>query len=57
MAAVVQRGPAPPGGAAPAPYFIDPKKSEVNELRALLRNPAIERDLKKKREVIKKVIA
>ena len=38
------------------PYFVDPKKGEVNELRGLLTNAAIMRDAKKKREVIKKVI-
>ena len=33
------------------------KKGEVNELKASLRNPAIDRDPEKKREVIKRVIA
>lgn len=37
-------------------YFVD-KKSEVNELKLLLRSPNVEKDLKKKREVVKKVIA
>ena len=38
-------------------YFVDTKKGEVNELKALLRNVSVERDQKRKREVIKKVIA
>ena len=33
------------------------KKGEVNELKASLRNPAIDRDPEKKREVVKRVIA
>jgi len=37
-------------------YFND-KRGEVNELKTLLRNQAVERDPKRKREVIKKVIA
>ncbi|KAJ4458211.1 Adaptor protein complex 4 (AP-4); beta subunit [Paratrimastix pyriformis] len=46
--------------AAPAPkpdqgaYFAD-RKGEVNELRALIRNPIVEHDPAKKREVIKRV--
>ena len=36
---------------------IEHKKGEVNELKASLRNPAIERDPEKKREVVKRVIA
>lgn len=36
---------------------IEHKKGEVNELKASLRNPAIDRDPEKKREVIKRVIA
>ena len=47
--------------AAPAPKLTvllgTRKKGEVNELRTLLRSPAVERDPKRKREVIKKVIA
>jgi hypothetical protein len=35
---------------------LDYKKGEVNELKVLLRNRQIERDPKKRREVIKKVI-
>jgi len=39
-------------------YFQpDNKKGEVNELKALLRDPNVERDPKRKRDVIKKVIA
>ena len=36
---------------------IEHKKGEVNELKASLRNPNLERDADKKREVIKRVIA
>jgi len=53
-------GPPPPGApGAPVPdsYFTESKKGEVNELRTLLRNFATERDPKRKREIIKKVIA
>jgi len=48
-----------PAGGAPVPdsYFTESKKGEVNELRNLLRNFATERDPKRKREIIKKVIA
>jgi AP-4 complex subunit beta-1 len=51
--------PGAPGGAAAQTdsYFTETKKGEVNELRTLLRNFAVEKDLKKKREIIKKVIA
>ncbi len=45
---------APP--AAGNPYFVDPKKGEVSELRGLLTNVSIMKDPAKKREVIKKVI-
>ena len=51
------------GGSAssPAPgasgYFVDTKKGEVNELKLLLKNINVERDVKRKREIIKKVIA
>eukprot|EP00562_Extubocellulus_spinifer_P002815 CAMPEP_0178486214 /NCGR_PEP_ID=MMETSP0696-20121128/8692_1 /TAXON_ID=265572 /ORGANISM="Extubocellulus spinifer, Strain CCMP396" /LENGTH=884 /DNA_ID=CAMNT_0020113871 /DNA_START=200 /DNA_END=2854 /DNA_ORIENTATION=+ len=49
----------PPGTGAPVPdsYFTESRKGEVNELRNLLRNFTVERDQKKKREIIKKVIA
>jgi len=36
---------------------IEHKKGEVNELKVALRNPAIDRDPEKKREVVKRVIA
>lgn len=36
---------------------MDHKKGEVNELRILLRSVSLDRDLNKKRDVIKKVIA
>ena len=45
--------PPPPAGGV----VIEHKKGEVNELKASLRNPAIDRDPEKKREVIKRVIA
>lgn len=38
-------------------YFVDQKKGEVNELKQLLKNINVERDVKRKRETIKKVIA
>jgi vesicle coat complex subunit len=38
-------------------YFVDQKKGEVNELKQLLKNINIEKDMKRKREIIKKVIA
>mmetsp|Transcript_47830 Transcript_47830/g.65137 ORF Transcript_47830/g.65137 Transcript_47830/m.65137 type:complete len:818 (-) Transcript_47830:405-2858(-) len=38
-------------------YFVDQKKGEVNELRTLLKNITAERDPKRKRDIIKKVIA
>ena len=40
-----------------AGVVIEHKKGEVNELKASLRNPAIERDPEKKRDVVKRVIA
>jgi len=43
--------------AAPAGYFVDTRKGEVNELKLLLKNINVERDVKRKREIIKKVIA
>lgn len=49
------------GGAVPSSsasgYFVDPKKGEVNELKELLKNINVERDVRRKREIIKKVIA
>ncbi|OQR96077.1 AP-1 complex subunit beta [Achlya hypogyna] len=50
--------PPPPQPKAGNPnYFSDRKKGEVNELKNLLRDVTVERDPKKKREIIKKVIA
>ena len=50
--------PAAPGAAAAGgTYFTDQKKGEVNELKLLLRNVNVERDPKRRRDVIKKVIA
>jgi AP-4 complex subunit beta-1 len=43
--------------APPPQFFIDNKKGEVNELKQLLKNIMDEKDNKKRREVIKKVIA
>lgn len=40
-----------------APYFVDKKKGEVNELRQLLQSQKVMRVPKNKRDVIKKVIA
>jgi len=37
-------------------YFVDQKKGEVNELKQLLKNINVERDVKRKRDIIKKVI-
>ncbi|KAF1784143.1 AP complex subunit beta [Phytophthora cactorum] len=60
------QGPPPPGGMPPPPatrgssnpnYFTDKKKGEVNELKNLLREVTVEKDVKRKREIIKKVIA
>ena len=46
------------GGAGTGqPYFVDQKKGEVNELRMLLGKLTVQRDKKKLREVVKKVIA
>jgi AP-4 complex subunit beta-1 len=38
-------------------YFVDQKKGEVNELKQLLKSFNVERDVKRRREIIKKVIA
>mmetsp|Transcript_32183 Transcript_32183/g.51202 ORF Transcript_32183/g.51202 Transcript_32183/m.51202 type:complete len:774 (-) Transcript_32183:1003-3324(-) len=38
-------------------YFVDQRKGEVNELKALLQNQSVQRDPRRKREVVKKVIA
>lgn len=45
------------GSGAGQPYFVDQKKGEVNELRQLLGKLSVQRDKKKMREVVKKVIA
>ena len=51
-------GPASTVGApVPDSYFTESRKGEVNELRNLLRNFSTEKDMKKQREIIKKVIA
>lgn len=49
----------PPEGPAAVPdsYFTESRKGEVNELKNLLRNFTTERDPKRKRDIIKKVIA
>eukprot|EP00624_Nannochloropsis_granulata_P006951 evm.model.NODE_5579_length_11332_cov_19.341246.5 len=44
-------------GSSPPAYFVDTKKGEVSELKQLLKTLAVERDPKRKRDVIKKVIA
>lgn len=50
--------PSTPASNLPPPqFFVDHKKGEVNELRQLLRAVSIEKDITKKRDVIKKVIA
>jgi AP-4 complex subunit beta-1 len=46
-----------PANLPPPQFFVDHKKGEVNELRQLLRAVSIEKDINKKRDVIKKVIA
>ena len=46
------------GGVNNAPkFFVDHKKGEVAELMNLLRNPNIDRDINKKKDIIKRVIA
>ena len=55
MASVVG---APQHSSAPASgFFVDTRKGEVNELKNLLRHINVERDQKRKRDIIKKVIA
>jgi len=47
-----------PGTVTNAPkFFVDHKKGEVVELMNLLKNPNIDRDQAKKKDVIKRVIA
>lgn len=48
--------PTAPSGAPPN-FFVDQKKGEVNELKQLLAKIEIEKDINKRRDVIKKVIA
>lgn len=45
------------GAPVPDSYFTESRKGEVNELRNLLRGFGTEKDMKRKREIIKKVIA
>jgi len=52
MSSVLPQSTAPAAG-----YFVDQKKGEVNELKTLLKNFNIEKDIKRKRDIIKKVIA
>ncbi len=48
----------PPQPAVVGPaYFVDQKKGEINELKQLLKNLNIEKDIQRKRDLIKKVIA
>jgi vesicle coat complex subunit len=55
---MISSSPPSQGLASPAAgYFVDQKKGEVNELKQLLKDINVERDVKRKREVIKKVIA
>ncbi|GBG33090.1 AP-1 complex subunit beta-1 [Hondaea fermentalgiana] len=49
--------PASAGGRDSSSKYFDTKRGEVTDLKALLRNQAVERDPRRKREVIKKVIA
>lgn len=59
MAAPYPQQGVPPEGPAAVPdsYFTESRKGEVNELKNLLRNFSTERDPKRKRDIIKKVIA
>jgi vesicle coat complex subunit len=38
-------------------FFVDHKKGEVAELMNLMRNPNVERDINKKKDIVKRVIA
>lgn len=49
--------PQPGQQGGPGGVVIEHKKGEVNELKTSLRNPSLDRDPDKKREVIKRVIA
>lgn len=57
MTTAVGRAIGADGGGASTSYFVDQRKGEVNELKSLLRNVSTERDQRRKRDVIKKVIA
>jgi AP-4 complex subunit beta-1 len=41
----------------PPKFFVDHKKGEVAELMNLLKNPNLDRDINKKKDIIKRVIA
>ena len=59
-AALPSRAPrmsAPQQSTQPGGVVLEHKKGEVNELKQSLRNPSLDRDPDKKREVIKRVIA
>lgn len=49
--------PATQSSSPAAGFFVDARKGEVNELKNLLKHLNIERDQKRKRDIIKKVIA
>jgi AP-4 complex subunit beta-1 len=38
-------------------FFVDHKKGEVAELMNLLKNPNLDKDLNKKKDIVKRVIA
>ena len=38
-------------------FFVDHKKGEVSELMNLLKNPSVDKDINKKKDIIKRVIA
>lgn len=52
LPAAVAGAPNPANG-----FFVDSKRGEVNELKAVLKNLNVERDATRKRDVLKKVIA
>eukprot|EP00299_Pterocystis_sp_00344_P016402 c8232_g1_i1.p1 GENE.c8232_g1_i1~~c8232_g1_i1.p1 ORF type:complete len:735 (-),score=164.69 c8232_g1_i1:51-2255(-) len=41
----------------PPTFFVDLKKGEVNEIKAMLRNPNTDKDPNKRKEILKKVVA
>ncbi len=50
--------PTPTSSSINAPkFFVDHKKGEVAELMNLLKNPNVDRDINKKKDIIKRVIA